>query len=144
PGQSRCPDRRPSPNPGGWVGVLRWRVVGLMIGARRREDIPRWWGYFAGKCRAQHLEARSDNQRQKKTSAWHGPGAGHPSGCVVLCYGLSPLLILPNTSLTRLPSKDRIPITTIAISTKISAYSTRPWPSSLAKKLRRIAHHLLS
>src|SRR5437763_16630813 len=31
-----------------------------------------------------------------------------------------------------------IPITTIAISTRISAYSTRPWPSSRAKKLRSI------
>src|SRR4051812_39411620 len=31
-----------------------------------------------------------------------------------------------------------MPITTMAIRTRISAYSTRPWPSSLAKKLRII------
>src|SRR5262245_43698576 len=36
-----------------------------------------------------------------------------------------------------------MPITTIAISTRISAYSTRPWPSSLVKKLRSIGGLLI-
>src|SRR6266516_6485797 len=54
-------------------------------------------------------------------------------------YGVRPELMLLNTWLTLPPNSVRIPMTTIAMSTRISAYSTRPWPSSLAKKLRSIA-----
>src|SRR5215212_7279339 len=51
---------------------------------------------------------------------------------------LRPELIELKTWLTLPPSSVRIPMTTIAISTRISAYSTKPCPSSLAKKLRII------
>src|SRR6266516_2717651 len=59
-------------------------------------------------------------------------------------YGVRPELMLLNTWLTLPPNSVRIPMTTIAMSTRMSAYSTRPWPSSLAKKLRSIARGPLS
>jgi hypothetical protein len=50
-----------------------------------------------------------------------------------------PELIVLKTWLTLPPSSVRIPMTTMAMSTRIKAYSTRPCPSSLAKKLRSMA-----
>src|SRR5215203_2879187 len=43
-------------------------------------------------------------------------------------YGLRPELMREKVLFTWLPRKDRIRITTIAMSTRIRAYSTRPWP----------------
>jgi hypothetical protein len=48
--------------------------------------------------------------------------------------------MVENTVDTLLPSTVKMPITTIAINTKIKAYSTNPCPSSYAKKLRSITN----
>jgi hypothetical protein len=45
-----------------------------------------------------------------------------------LGYLLRPELIFENVLPTWLPRKVRITITTMAIKTRIRAYSTRPWP----------------
>src|SRR5438477_7390662 len=54
-------------------------------------------------------------------------GAFRYAGIAGISY-LRPEPIWENVSLTLVPRKVRIRITTIAMSTRMRAYSTRPWP----------------